>query len=144
MIKKSCFSRHQSIYSFFLKFLSIFLMPPIKQPQDLKVFCISNLINNIELHWLKFQNGGQIDKSLDDPSTNFSRKKYFIGSFEQLNDKTVDQIIKTLYQSKNFNRNYLCLCLHGRLRSADLSFIKKISFFNPLICNFIGKNCIVS
>lgn len=118
-------------------------MPPIKQPQDLSVLCVANLVKNIEQHWIKFKNDAQIDGSLDDPSSNFGKKMYLIGPFEQLNDYTVDLILKKLYQSNNFNRNYFCLCVHGRLRLADFSFIKKKSFFNPLICNYLGKNCFV-
>lgn len=119
-------------------------MPSVKQPQSLKVLCKSNLINNIELHWQKFKTDAQIEKSLDDPSTNFWKKMYLIGPFEQLNDETITLILKKLYQSSNFNRNYFCLCLHGRLRSVDCSFIKKKSFFNSLMCNYMGKHCIVS
>lgn len=108
-------------------------MPQKREPGSLKNLCEMNLVRNVERHWLKLKEGAQINKSVDDPESNFGKFVYIISPFESLDSQSIEFILKKLYKMNLFNKNYFCLCLHNRLRYADLSFIKKSHFSAMLL-----------
>ena len=116
-------------------------MPQLRQPKRLKDICIANLVENVDKFWLA--ENSQERLQLEAFCAN-SRSRYLITPFSDLDSSTVDFILRSLYKAARLNRNHLLVFLQFRLRSIDLSFVKKKNLINSSLAYYIGRNCIVS
>ena len=117
-------------------------MPSYIQVAQLKDICIQNLINNIDVYWMR-------KTKIESLIESSSKLLYLIGPFESLHDSHINYILKKIYESKEkkrakLTRFHVYLCLNTHLKKLDFSFIKRANIIDAKLCSFIGFNSNVS